>query len=68
MDPTMPHPGHEGRRARRQHLDELIAGSGMRVPAAMKDVGQRVFAPGALPKKQKELTALAIAVASNCWE
>lgn len=68
MDPTTPHPGHDGRQARRQHLDELIASSGMRVPAAMKEVGQRVFGPGALAKKHKELTALAIAVASNCWE
>lgn len=68
MDPTLPYPGHDARQARRQHLDGLIGASGMRVPAAMKEAGQAVFAPGALPKKQKELTALAIAVANNCWE
>ena len=68
MDPTLPHLGHDGRQARRHHLDGLIAASGMKVPAAMKAAGQEVFGPGALSKKQKELTALAIAVASNCWE
>jgi alkylhydroperoxidase/carboxymuconolactone decarboxylase family protein YurZ len=34
----------------------------------MKAVARDVFGPGALGKKQKELTALAIAVATNCWE
>jgi alkylhydroperoxidase/carboxymuconolactone decarboxylase family protein YurZ len=68
MDPTLSHPGHEARHARREHLDALIRESGMKVPPAMKAVAQEVFGPGALGKKQKELTALAIAVATNCWE
>jgi alkylhydroperoxidase/carboxymuconolactone decarboxylase family protein YurZ len=34
----------------------------------MKTLGREVFADGALSKKHKELTALAVAVATNCWE
>jgi hypothetical protein len=68
MDPVTPHLDHEARHARRQHLDELIHASGMKVPSAMKAVAQDVFGAGALGRKQKELTALAIAVAGNCWE
>jgi alkylhydroperoxidase/carboxymuconolactone decarboxylase family protein YurZ len=34
----------------------------------MKALGREIFAGGALSKKHKELIALAIAVATNCWE
>jgi hypothetical protein len=68
MDPLTPHLDPDARHARRQHLDGLIQASGMKVPLAMKAVAQDVFGPGALGRKQKELTALAIAVATNCWE
>jgi hypothetical protein len=68
MDPLTSHLDHDARHARRQHLDALIQASGMKVPPAMKAVARDVFGPGALGKKQKELTALAIAVATNCWE
>jgi alkylhydroperoxidase/carboxymuconolactone decarboxylase family protein YurZ len=40
----------------------------MKTYQALTEVGRHVFADGALPKKQKELTALAVAVATNCWE
>ena len=68
MDPITPHLGHRERKARRQHLDGLIAGSPMKVPGVQRDVGRQVFGEGAISKKHKELTALAIAVATNCWE
>jgi alkylhydroperoxidase/carboxymuconolactone decarboxylase family protein YurZ len=68
MNPTTPHLDHAGRQARRQRLDGLIREARMAVPAAMKELGRTVFADGAVPKKHKELTALAIAVATNCWE
>jgi len=32
------------------------------------DLGKRVFADGAISKKHKELTALAIAVSQNCFD
>jgi alkylhydroperoxidase/carboxymuconolactone decarboxylase family protein YurZ len=68
MNPITPHLDHGQRQARRQHLDGLIGESPMRVPGAMKALGREIFAAGAVPKKHKELTALAIAVANNCWE
>ena len=68
MNPITPHLDHEQRQARRQHLDGLIAESPMRVPGAMKALGREIFTGGAVSKKHKELTALAIAVANNCWE
>ena len=68
MDPLTPHLDHAGRRARRERLDGLIAASPMRVPGMMKTLGREIFADGAIPKKYKELTALAVAVANNCWE
>ena len=40
----------------------------MKVAGTMREVGRQVFAAGALSKKHKELTALAVAVATNCWE
>jgi len=68
MDPITPHLGHGERTARRQRLDGLIAGSPMKVQRVMRELGRQVFADGAIPRKHKELTALAIAVANNCWE
>jgi len=68
MDPITPHLGRAERKARRATLDQQIAGSPMRVPAAMRAAGREVFADGAISKKHKELTALALAVATNCWE
>jgi alkylhydroperoxidase/carboxymuconolactone decarboxylase family protein YurZ len=40
----------------------------MQVPAAFGDLGRRVYADGALSKKHKELTALAVAVSQNCFD
>jgi hypothetical protein len=68
MDPITPHLDHGQRQARRQRLDTLIGQSAMKVPGAMRTLGRQVFADGAISKKHKELTALALAVANNCWE
>ncbi|MBI3454292.1 MAG: hypothetical protein HY002_00700 [Candidatus Rokubacteria bacterium] len=68
MNPITPHLTHAERQARREHLDGLIRDAGMKVPPAMQALGREVFADGALRTKQKELTALAVAVAGNCWE
>jgi alkylhydroperoxidase/carboxymuconolactone decarboxylase family protein YurZ len=56
------------KKRRRTHLDGQIAASPMRVGKAMRAVAKEVFADGALSRKHKELTALAVAVATNCWE
>jgi alkylhydroperoxidase/carboxymuconolactone decarboxylase family protein YurZ len=58
---------HE-KNAERKRLNGLVATSPMQVPAAFGDLGRRVFADGALPKKHKELTALAVAVSQNCFD
>jgi alkylhydroperoxidase/carboxymuconolactone decarboxylase family protein YurZ len=68
MDPITPHLDSAQRQARRQRLDALITASGMKVAAAMRETGRAVFADGAISRKHKELTALAVAVATNCWE
>jgi len=52
----------------RKRLNGLIATSAMQVPAAVGEVGKRVFADGAPSKKHKELTALAVAVVQNCFD
>jgi alkylhydroperoxidase/carboxymuconolactone decarboxylase family protein YurZ len=52
----------------RKRLNGLIARSPMRVPATFRELGQGVFSDGALSKKHKELTALAVAVAKNCFD
>jgi alkylhydroperoxidase/carboxymuconolactone decarboxylase family protein YurZ len=36
--------------------------------AAFGELGKQVYAAGALSKKHKELTALAIAVSQNCFD
>ena len=58
---------HE-KNAERKRINGLIARSSMKVPAAFGDLGQRVYADGALSKKHKELTALAVAVSQNCFD
>jgi alkylhydroperoxidase/carboxymuconolactone decarboxylase family protein YurZ len=68
MNPIDPHASHAARKARRQHLDGLIQASPMKVSRGMRELGRQVFADGAVSKKHKELTALAVAVATNCWE
>lgn len=58
---------HE-RIADKKRLNGLIMKSPMTVFAAFGDLGTRVFADGALSKKHKELTALAVAVSQNCFD
>ena len=52
----------------RKRLNGLIAKSPMKVPAAVGAVGKLVFSDGALSKRLKELTALAVAVVQNCFD
>ena len=52
----------------RKRLNGLMASSPMKVPGAFGDLGKRVFADGALSKKHKELTALAVAISQNCFD
>jgi alkylhydroperoxidase/carboxymuconolactone decarboxylase family protein YurZ len=68
MNPTHPHTSSGERKARKQRLDGLIQASPMKVARSMRELGHQVFAEGAISKKHKELTALALAVATNCWE
>ncbi|MGH7388478.1 MAG: carboxymuconolactone decarboxylase family protein [Candidatus Rokuibacteriota bacterium] len=58
---------HE-RNAEKKRLNGLVLKSPMKVMAAFGDVGKRVFADGAISKKYKELTALAVAVSQNCFD
>ena len=58
---------HE-KNAERKRLNGLIARSTMKVPAAVGAVGTLVFSDGALSKRHKELTALAVAVVQNCFD
>lgn len=53
---------------RRRRLDGQIVKSPMKVFGAFREVGKQVFADGALSKKQKELTALAVAISQNCFD
>ena len=68
MDPVTPHLSLTEKKARRTHLDSHIAASPMRVTKAMRAVAKEVFGDGAISKKHKELTALTVAVVTNCWE
>jgi alkylhydroperoxidase/carboxymuconolactone decarboxylase family protein YurZ len=68
MNPLTPHRTHADRQSRKNRLDALVAASPMKVAATMRALGREVFAEGAISKKHKELTALAVAVATNCWE
>jgi alkylhydroperoxidase/carboxymuconolactone decarboxylase family protein YurZ len=56
------------RKKEKQRINGLILQSPMKVFAAFGELGRRVFADGALSKKQKELTALAVAVSQNCFD
>jgi alkylhydroperoxidase/carboxymuconolactone decarboxylase family protein YurZ len=58
---------HE-RSTERKRLNGLILKSPMKVYAGFGDLGQKVFADGAISKKHKELTALAVAVSQNCFD
>jgi alkylhydroperoxidase/carboxymuconolactone decarboxylase family protein YurZ len=58
---------HEKTQERRR-LNGLITGSPMRVFRAFGELGKQVFADGALSKRHKELTALAVAVSQNCFD
>jgi len=61
--------GHfHDKKAEKKRIDGLVLKSPMKVFGAFKDLGQKVFADGALSKKQKELTALAVAVSQNCFD
>jgi len=68
MDPITPHLSRAERKMRRTLIDQQIAASPMRVPGAMRTASREVFGDGAISKKHKELTALTVAVATNCWE
>ena len=54
--------------AERKRLNGLIARGAMQVPGVFAEVGRRVFSDGALSKKHKELTALAVAISQNCFD
>ena len=58
---------HE-RNTERRRMNGLIAKSSMKVPDAFGELGTRVYADGALSKKHKELTALAVAISQNCFD
>jgi alkylhydroperoxidase/carboxymuconolactone decarboxylase family protein YurZ len=58
---------HE-RNAEKKRLNGLMLKSPMKVFAVFGELGRKVFADGALSKKQKELTALAVAVSQNCFD
>ncbi|KRT70832.1 MAG: hypothetical protein XU13_C0055G0006 [Candidatus Rokubacteria bacterium CSP1-6] len=61
--------GHfHDKKAEKRRIDGLVLKSPMKVFGAFKDLGQKVFADGALSKKHKELTALAVAVSQNCFD
>ena len=63
----MPTHVHE-RNAEKKRLNGLMLKSPMKVFRAYGDLGREVFAAGALSKKHKELTALAVAVSQNCFD
>jgi alkylhydroperoxidase/carboxymuconolactone decarboxylase family protein YurZ len=56
------------RNAEKRRLNGLMLKSSMKVYAAYGELGERVFADGAISKKHKELTALAVAVSQNCFD
>ena len=58
---------HE-RNAEKKRLNGLMLRSPMKVSGVFGDLGRQVYADGAISKKHKELTALTVAVATNCWE
>jgi alkylhydroperoxidase/carboxymuconolactone decarboxylase family protein YurZ len=58
---------HE-RNAEKKRLNGLMLKSPMKVYKAFGDLGKQVYADGAISKKHKELTALAVAVSQNCFD
>jgi alkylhydroperoxidase/carboxymuconolactone decarboxylase family protein YurZ len=58
---------HE-RNAEKKRLNGLMLKSPMKVYKVFGELGQQVYADGALSKKHKELTALAVAVSQNCFD
>jgi alkylhydroperoxidase/carboxymuconolactone decarboxylase family protein YurZ len=58
---------HE-RNAEKKRINALMLKSPMRVYRAYGEIGKAVFSDGALSKKHKELTALAVAVSQNCFD
>jgi alkylhydroperoxidase/carboxymuconolactone decarboxylase family protein YurZ len=56
------------RKREKQRLNGRMLASPMKVYRAFGELGRRVFADGALSRKHKELTALAVAVSQNCFD
>ena len=56
------------RKKEKMRLNGQMLRSPMKVFGASGDLGKKVFADGALSKKHKELTALAVAVSQNCFD
>jgi alkylhydroperoxidase/carboxymuconolactone decarboxylase family protein YurZ len=56
------------RNIEKKRLNGVMLKSPMRVFRAFGELGKEVFANGALSKKHKELTALAVAVSQNCFD
>lgn len=54
--------------AEKRRLNELVSKSPMKVFEVFGELGKRVYADGALSKKHKELTALAVAISQNCFD
>jgi alkylhydroperoxidase/carboxymuconolactone decarboxylase family protein YurZ len=53
---------------RRKRLNGQILQSRMRVFSGFRELGNQVFADGAISRKHKELMALAVAVSQNCFD
>ena len=60
--------GWSERVKRRKRLNGQILRSRMRVFPRFQELGKQVFADGAISRKHKELMALAVAVAQNCFD
>jgi len=58
---------HE-RSAEKKRLNGLMLKSAMKVYRVFGELATQVYADGALSKKHKELTALAVAVSQNCFD
>lgn len=58
---------HE-RNSEKKRLNGLMLKSPMKVDKAFGDLAKQVYADGAISKKHKELTALAVAVSQNCFD
>lgn len=56
------------RKKEKQRVNGLMLKSPMKVFAAFGELGRTVFTDGAISKKHKELTALAVAVSQNCFD